>query len=94
MVKNTKSRVRFDRRQQHFGQHFDPPLVQPVALVHLVRLVELEQLVQLARLVELEQLVPRARLVELEQLVQLVELVLEGLLAVEEIVLPALELKP
>ena len=48
-----------------------------------MRLVELEQLVQLARLVELEQLV---------RLVELVGLMLEGLLAVEEIVLPALEL--
>ena len=38
-------RVHYVRRQQHFGQHFDPPLVQPVALVHLVRLVELGQLV-------------------------------------------------
>ena len=46
---------------------------------------------QRARLAELEQLVQLARLVELEQLVRLVELVglvLEGLLAVEEIVLP------
>ena len=68
-------RVRFVCRQQHFGQHFDPPLVQPVALVHLVRLVELGQLVQLARLVELEQLVELARVVELEQLLRLVELV-------------------
>ena len=71
--------------------------MQPVALVHLVRLVELGQLVQLARLVELEQLVELARVVELEQLVRLVELVglvLEDLLAVEEIVLPALELQP
>ena len=71
--------------------------MQPVALVHLVRLVELGQLVQLARLVELEQLVKLARVVELEQLVRLVELVglvLEDLLAVEEIVLSALELQP